>query len=127
MSRRVVADYALLEILLLFARETQVGPMTAQLGEIGCHDAKTRFELHEHRRHLVREQGRVPEPPSLVGVLVAPGIDGEVLTRDFADPGQTGEVLMIVGGQRFAPRIGRAKIVKGAAVENGNDERAGAR
>jgi len=68
----------------------------------------------------------IPDLSPPVGVLALVRIDPNVLADDFTDLRWTGEGLITVRGQRFPLNISGAKIVERAAIEDGNDEGAGA-
>jgi len=94
----------------------------AHLCEIAFNDAECGVVLHPHRHHSIARHLGIPDPATLIGILVSVRVDDDILAHDLANLGWTGELLIPVGRQRVPLQIGEAKIIEAGAVENRDDQ-----
>ncbi len=75
--------------------------MPAQLCEIALNDAECGVVLHPHRHHSLARHRGIPDPAALIGIFAFVRVDDDILAHDLTNLGQTGELLVPVGRQRF--------------------------
>jgi hypothetical protein len=99
----------------------EVDAVPTKLGEIPGHATERGLKFHPHWHHSIAcDYAGIPDLAPPVGVFVPVRIDHEILAHDLTDLRRTGEVLIPVRGQHFPLNIGKAEIIKPAAVKDGN-------